>query len=68
MDKNWWKKKENEFDEFDYFILYQKTLIDEKKINYIINNSKNYFENDRLINIKNNLYFKYQPAIKNYIN
>ena len=72
LDKNWWTKDLDlkEF-EYNYYITYQKTLIHEKKINFILNDSLNYFKDIDDIDIfkmKNNIYFKYQPAIKNYIN
>ena len=43
---------------------YQKTLVNEKEINQIINNAYKLLHNNFRENYKINLYFKYQKSMK----
>ena len=69
INKKWWKSELLNTNNItnDYYLTYQKTLIDENKLNQIIKESRNCLKGIDINNIKDNIYYRYQPKIGAYL-
>ena len=67
-DKNWWNKDNNNKEEINFYITYQKTYIDEKRIIKIIKECEDILSNEIKDNYNINIFYRYQPPLKAYIN
>ena len=68
-DKNWWSiNQDNKRKENNFYITYQKTLIDEKEINKIITECEKELPQEIMNEYKINLFYRYQSPLKAYLN
>ena len=66
FNKKWWNDNGDE-DDINIYITYQKTLINEREIKMIINESCDLLDNVIKDKHKVNIFYKYQPSIKSMI-
>ena len=71
FNNKWWKNKykydNNDKQDINLYLTYQKTLIDERQINQIIMESYNLLNEQIRNKNKINIYYKYQQSLKNMI-
>ena len=68
LDKNWWcKNANNNKNDINTYLTYQKTLIDEKEISQIIMHSEKLLHENISKDNKIKLYFKYQQPIRSML-
>ena len=67
FDNKWWDKKDDDKININSYLTYQKTLIDEREIQNIINNSFNYLHEKIKDKYQLKLFYKYQQPIRSLL-